>query len=130
MAPPRNVREVQQLTGKMVALNRFLSKLGDKGLPFFKILRNTKKFDWTEECQKAFEDLKTYLASLSLLTKSVPGETLFIYLAVTEAAVSSVLLREDEGVQKPPYYTKQSIVRARREIPQGRQTGTSANHGF
>ena len=52
MEPPRNIKEVQSLTGRVVALNRFVSTTTDKCLPFFKVLK--KAFEWTDECQKAF----------------------------------------------------------------------------
>ena len=55
MEPLKNIREVQSLTGRVAALNRFVSKAIDKCLPFFKVLR--KAFEWTDECQKAFQDL-------------------------------------------------------------------------
>ena len=52
MEPPRNIKEVQSLTGRVAALNKFVSKVTDKCLPFFKVLK--KAFEWTDECQKAF----------------------------------------------------------------------------
>ena len=52
MEPPNNIKEVQSLTGRVAALNRFVSKATDKCLPFFEILR--KAFEWTDQCQKAF----------------------------------------------------------------------------
>ncbi|KAL0361753.1 UNVERIFIED_CONTAM: hypothetical protein Sradi_3859800 [Sesamum radiatum] len=64
MGPPTNINEVQRLTGRIAALSRFISKSAENGLPFFKILRKVKNFEWTEECQQAFEDLKKYLAKL------------------------------------------------------------------
>ena len=48
MAPPRNVKEVQSLNGKIAALNRFVSRATDKCLPFFRTLK--KSFEWTAEC--------------------------------------------------------------------------------
>ena len=66
--PPRNVKEVQSLNRKVVALDRFLSRVTDKCLPFFRMLK--KSFEWTIECQQAFEDQKTYLSSPSLLSPS------------------------------------------------------------
>ena len=48
MAPPRNVKEMQSLNGKIVALNRFVSSATDKCLPFFRTLK--KSFEWTAEC--------------------------------------------------------------------------------
>ena len=48
MTPPRNVKEVQSLNGKVAALNRFVSRATDKCLPFFCTLK--KSFKWTTEC--------------------------------------------------------------------------------
>ena len=80
LEPPKTIKEVQSLNGKIVALNRFVSKAMDKCLPFFHILR--KSFEWTDECQKAFEELKKYLSSPPLLSLSKPGEELYLYLAI------------------------------------------------
>ena len=91
----------------MVAFNRFVSKATDKCLPFFKILK--KAFEWTNECQKAFEDLKAYLSTAPLLSPSVVGEELYLYLAVTQHAVSSTLIREENKVQRPVYYTSKAL---------------------
>nr|XP_027061968.1 uncharacterized protein LOC113688359 [Coffea arabica] len=75
----------------MAALNRFLSRSAVRGLPFFRILKAPKDFQWTEECQKAFVDLKAYLAELPALTAPEQGETLFLYLSACNEAVSAVL---------------------------------------
>ena len=48
MAPPRYVKEVQSLKGKIVTLNRFVSRATDKCLPFFRMLK--KSFKWIAEC--------------------------------------------------------------------------------
>ena len=48
MAPLKNVKEVQSLTRRVAALNKFVTKATDKCLLFFKVLRNT--FEWTDEC--------------------------------------------------------------------------------
>ena len=78
---PRMVKEVQSLNGKTAALNRFVSRATDRCLPFFRTLR--KSFEWTDECLKAFNDLKMYLSSPSLLNPSVQGEELYLYLAIS-----------------------------------------------
>ena len=75
MKPLQSIKEVQSLTKRAVALNRFVSKATDKCLPFFKVLK--KAFEWTDECQRAFQDLKTYLVMAPLLNPSVMGEELF-----------------------------------------------------
>nr|XP_017221373.1 PREDICTED: uncharacterized protein LOC108198111 [Daucus carota subsp. sativus] len=103
MEPPKSIKDVQKLTGRIAALGRFISKTGDKCLPFFKALKKVKDFEWTSESQEAFEQLKKYMAEPPLLSKPVDGETLYVYLAVSEKALSAVLVREDRKIQKPVY---------------------------
>ncbi|RZK27622.1 MAG: RNA-directed DNA polymerase, partial [Hymenobacter sp.] len=101
---PRNKREIQRLTGRVAALSRFISRSTDKCLPFYKLLRGNKKFEWTEKCEEAFEQLKQYLAEPLTLAKPEVGETLYLYVAVSHTAVSGVLVREERGDQKPVFY--------------------------
>ncbi|XP_030936086.1 uncharacterized protein LOC115961208 [Quercus lobata] len=115
MEPPKNIKEVQSLTGRVAALNRFVSKATDKCLPFFKVLR--KAFEWTDECQRAFQDLKDYLTTAPLLSPSVQGEELYLYLAVSPHAVSSALIREEGKIQKPVYYTSRALRGAEGRYP-------------
>jgi hypothetical protein len=115
MQPPRNIKETQGLTGRIAALNRFVSRSTDKCLPFFKVLR--KAFEWTDECQQAFEELKKYLATPLLLSPSKPGEELYLYLAVSPTAVSSTFLQEEEGQQLPVYYTSRALRGAEERYP-------------
>jgi ribonuclease HI len=115
MTPPRTTKEVQSLTGRVAALNRFVSRATDKCLPFFKTLR--KAFVWTDECQKSFEELKRYLTSPPLLSPSQQGEALSLYLAVSPTAVSSALIREDGGTQLPVYYTSKAFQGAEERYP-------------
>ena len=115
LEPPRTVKEVQSLNGKVVALNRFVSKATNKCLPFFRILR--KSFEWTNECQKAFEDLKKYLSSLPLLSPSKPGEELYLYIVVSQAAVSTALVTEEEGTQRLVYFISRAFRGAKGKYP-------------
>ena len=116
MEPPKNVNEVQSLTRRVVALNRFVSKATDKYLSFFKVLK--KVFEWTNECQKAFQDLKVYLTTAPLLSPSIPGEELYLYLALSPHVISSALIREERKVQKHVYYyTSRELRGAKRRYP-------------
>ena len=112
---PRNVKEVQSLNGKVAALNRFVSREMEKCLPFFHTLK--KSFEWTDECQQVFEELKAYLSAPLLLSPSQSGEELFLYLAVSPAAVSTALIREEEKVQKPMYYASRALRGAEERYP-------------
>ena len=91
------------MNGKITTRNKYVSRATDKCLPFFRILK--RSFEWTDECQQAFKNLKLYLLSPSLLSSSKPGEELYLYLAVSLAVVSTALVREDGGLQRPVYFT-------------------------
>lgn len=98
-------KEVQRFTGRVATLARFLLKPGDKSHHFFKAIKAWKnKFRWTEECEKAFYNLKEFLQSPPVMAKPEPGETLFGYLSISEVAGATVLTKEDDGVMKPAYY--------------------------
>ena len=104
MRSPILVKEVQQLTGRTVALSRFVSVGGDKGHLYFQCLRRNNRFVWTMECEEAFFKLKEYLASPPVLCKPQLGTPLRLYFAVTVRAISSVLVQEQDQVQKPIYF--------------------------
>ncbi|KAK3042746.1 hypothetical protein RJ639_000804 [Escallonia herrerae] len=86
-----------------------MARSAERCSPFFKAIRKAKNFVWTDDCQKSFEELKTHLSSPPLLSKPLPGKDLLIYLSVTEVAVSTVLIREEDGVQKPIYYASKVL---------------------
>jgi hypothetical protein len=115
MAKTSSKKDVMKLTGMMAALGRFISKLGEKGLPFFKLLMKENKFVWEDEEQKAFEALKESLTTPSVMTPPLPGETL-LYISATTNVVSTVLVaeREEEGqaypVQRLVYYVSRVLV--------------------
>ena len=81
----------------LAALNRFISKFADWCRSFYQLLKKWKGFQWDKECERAFQDLKEYLTRTPILTALEPGEDLYMYLSISEYAVSIVLLR-DQGV--------------------------------
>jgi hypothetical protein len=54
MCSPKSIKEVQQLTGRIAALSKFMSKVGEKARPFFQCIKKAKAFQWTYKCHKAF----------------------------------------------------------------------------
>ncbi|KAL1210687.1 hypothetical protein V5N11_030320 [Cardamine amara subsp. amara] len=69
MSSLRNFKEVQRLTGKIAALNRFISRSTDKCLRFYQLLKGNKQFTWSDECEEAFKQLKVYLTTPQILSK-------------------------------------------------------------
>ncbi|GJW96646.1 reverse transcriptase domain-containing protein [Tanacetum coccineum] len=109
---PRCLKDVQKLNGKLASLNRFLSKSAEKSLPFFKTLKKcTKKsdFQWTQEAEAAFKQMKKLIAELPMLTAPKENEELIIYLAAAKEAINAVLMTEREGKQIPIYFVSRAI---------------------
>jgi hypothetical protein len=94
MQPPKMLRHVQQLTGRLAALSRFISKLGEKALPFNWLLQKTDNFKWTEEAQAAFDDLKRRLLTSPVLVTPRDKEPMLLYIVAINQVVSSVLVVE------------------------------------
>jgi hypothetical protein len=94
MRPPARIKDVQKLMGSLAALSRFISWLAERALPFFKLLRKSGPFSWTEEAERAFQELKRHLVSLPILVAPEPGEPLYLYIAAATKAVRMVLVVE------------------------------------
>ncbi|XP_057251730.1 uncharacterized protein LOC130591816 [Beta vulgaris subsp. vulgaris] len=109
---PRNVKEVQKLTGRVTALNHFISWSSERCHLFYDVLRKNKGFDWSQQHEDVLQELKKYLASPPLLSKLSDGETLQLYLAVSSVFVSAVLTREAESQQLPIYYVSKCLLDA------------------
>ncbi|KAK9071857.1 hypothetical protein SSX86_008287 [Deinandra increscens subsp. villosa] len=109
---PSNVKEVQRLTGRIAALNRFISSSSEKSKDFYDILRKNKKFEWTEKHEEALRCLKDYLSAAPLLMKPEDGEPLYLYLAVSGSSISAVLVKDYQGQQHPVYYVSKTLLDA------------------
>ncbi|XP_061371469.1 uncharacterized protein LOC133314049 [Gastrolobium bilobum] len=109
MKAPTSKKEIQQLTGRLASLTKFLPRSVETMLPFFKLLRKEVRYGWTAECEAAFQEIKRQLASLPVLTKPGEKETLIMYLSVGDVAISSVLVRENEEGQQPIYFVSQLL---------------------
>ncbi|GAA0152265.1 hypothetical protein LIER_37459 [Lithospermum erythrorhizon] len=97
MEPPNSYKEVQKLTGCLAALNRLISKSGERNLLFF---------------QKPEADVQG-----KLLSRPESGESLQLYLKISDVAVSSVLIRKIEGAQKPIYHVSHVLWGTEKSYP-------------
>jgi dsDNA-binding SOS-regulon protein len=119
MKAPTCIKDVQKLTGCMPALNRFITKLGERGLPFFKLLKHQEKFVWTTEADQALAQLKDFLSKPPVLTTPHKKEKLLLYLAVTTHMVSTAIVverQEDDHaypVQRPVYFVSEVLLESK-----------------
>jgi hypothetical protein len=94
MWPTAHIKDVQELTGCLAALSRFITRLAERALPFFKLSWKSRPFLWIEEAEEAFQELKQYLTSPPTMIALEPGEPLLLYIVMTTDVVSMVLVVE------------------------------------
>jgi ribonuclease HI len=114
MMPLQSARDVQRLTGRLAALNRFISKSAERSLPFLKTLHGAKEFAWGPEQATAFASLKQHLSELAILTNPDPSLPLLLYVAASPHAVSAALVQQQarEGTtrQCPVYFVSEVLT--------------------
>jgi hypothetical protein len=115
MGSIRDLKEVQKVLGCLAALSYFISRLGEKGLPLYRLLKKHERFSWTAEAQEALDKLKATLAHAPILTPPRDGEPLYLNVAATTQVVSAVIVveRTKEGhdlpVRRPVYYISEVL---------------------
>jgi hypothetical protein len=123
MGPIRDLKGVQKVLGCLAALSRFISRLGKKGLPLYRLLKKHERFSWTVEAQEALEKLRATLAHAPVLTPPQVGEPLYLYVAATTQVVSVAIVveRTEEGHtlpdQRPVYYISEVLSETKVHYP-------------
>ena len=108
---PNSRKGVQQLTGQLAALGQFISQFMDRLKPFFTTLKGVNRTGWNEECDQAFMAIKQYQAEPPILASPEADETLFVYLTVSDVAVSAALFKENaDGRQRPVFFVSKSLA--------------------
>ncbi|RVW26677.1 Retrovirus-related Pol polyprotein from transposon 17.6 [Vitis vinifera] len=104
-------KELQRLTGKLVALGRFIARFTNELRPFFLAIRKAEASGWTDSCQSAFDKIKHCLMQPPILSSPIPEEKLYMYLVVLEWAINAVLFRcPSPKEQKLIYYVSRALA--------------------
>jgi hypothetical protein len=123
MGQIRDLKGVQKVLGCLATLSRFISRLDEKELPLYRLLKKHERFSWAVEAQEALVKLKVMLTHTPILMPPQDGEPLYLYVAATTQVVSAIIVvdREEEGhalpVQRPVYYISDVLSETKARYP-------------
>jgi hypothetical protein len=123
LEPPTQLRDMQKFAGYLASLSRLVSRLGEKAMPLYQLMKKTDHFVWSQRADEAFNDLKRALSTTPILVAPAPREPMLLYIAATPRVVSIVIVveRTEEGkelpVQRPVYYLSEVLTLSKQNYP-------------
>jgi hypothetical protein len=119
----QNLKGVQRVTECLVALSRFISRVGKRGHPLYWFLKKADRFTWTPEAQEGLDKVKELLTKALILVPPIEKEPHLLYIMATMQVVSAALVveREEEGhalmVQRPMYFVSEVLSNSKTRYP-------------
>src|SRR4051812_12664308 len=123
MEQPKNLKQVQNFTSCLASLSRFLSRLGEKAIPLYQLMKKSEKFTWTPQATEAFRDLKRMLSTVPILAAPTEKEPMMLYIAATSRVISAVMVVERpekdkaQPIQRPVYYISEVLSASKQNYP-------------
>jgi hypothetical protein len=105
-------RELQQLIGKINFVRRFISNLSGRIDPFMDLvkIKANEEFRWGAEQQRAFEEIKEYLARPPVLVPPQRDRPFYIYLSVGDTSIASVVVQVYDSKEKVVFYLSRRML--------------------
>ena len=123
MEVPTRLLDMQKFTSCLVSISRFISRLGEKALPLYQLMKKTTFFKWNDKADEAFLQLKKMLTTPPVLAAPAAKEPMYLYIAATSRLVSTVMVVERaedsraQPVQRPVYYLSEVLSTSKQNYP-------------
>jgi hypothetical protein len=107
----------------LALVSQFVSRLGEKAMPLYQLMKKTDHFVWSQRANDAFNDLKRALSTAPILTAPAPRKPMLLYIAATPRVISVMIVveRTEEGkellVQRPVYYLSEVLTLSKQNYP-------------
>jgi hypothetical protein len=107
----------------VAVVSRFISHLGEKALPLYKLMKKSDELVWTDEVDDVLKDLKRVLSTAPVLVAPKDQEPMLLYMAATNRVVSIIIVVEHKeeaqeyGVQRPVYYVSEVLMEYKQRYP-------------
>jgi hypothetical protein len=114
---------VQKFAGCLASLSQFVSRLREKAMPLYQLMKKTNHFVWSQHADDAFNDLKQALSTAPVLAAPALREPMLFYITATPRVVSAMVVveRTEEGnellVQCPVYYLSEVLTLSKQNYP-------------
>ena len=116
---PKNVSQIRQFLGKVNFYHRFIDHCSNRMEPLHRLLRTGVKYEWSDKCEEAFQDLKSHLCEAPILQIYDPDKLSYLFTDASGVGLAGVMKQEDENGELHPvgYFSKklrESLKRSRR----------------
>lgn len=108
---PKTQKNIRQFLGKINFYHEYVPNISILLDPLHNLLRKGQKFIWTDECQKTFEYMKTFLCTQPVLTIFDPELPIHIYTDASIQGIGAVLKQPqiDSNLEKPVAYFSKKL---------------------
>lgn len=106
---PRNRKEIQSFLGLVNYYRKFITGTSEIALPINKLLRKDAKFEWSRECQEAFEKLKEAILSPPVLAYPDFSKPFLLTTDASGGAIGAVLSQGENGEDRPIAFASRSL---------------------
>ncbi|XGW25993.1 hypothetical protein V3C99_006978 [Haemonchus contortus] len=124
MPPPQDIQQVRSFLGLLNYYGAFVEEMHQLRAPLDKLLKKDAHFNWSPECQRAFDRAKEILSSDLLLTHYDPSKEIVVAADASEYGIGAVIShRFSNGSEKPIYHACRTLTAAERNYGQVEKEG-------